>query len=584
MDRTHTNGELRKKDIKKEVILQGWVHRRRDHGGIIFIDLRDRYGLTQIVLDPKKIPDADKLRREFVIEVKGNVRERPNDMVNSKLETGEIEVESKSLKILNEAEVPPIEIEDWTEANEELRLKYRYLDLRRPVMQKNLLTRHNTAQAVREYLSSQNFMEIETPMFLKTTPGGAKVYKVPSRIHPGKFYALPESPQMYKQILMVAGCDRYFQLARCMRDEDLRADRQPEFTQIDIEMSFAEAEDIIAIVEGLMKNIFKTVLKKDLKIPFQRFTFHDAMLKYGSDKPDLRFGLELKNVSKIVKDCEFSIFTNALKKEDGIVSCLNAKGCGGFSRTEIEELIEVAKTYKLSGLAWAKVLNGKMESSITKYISEKIQKDLINVVDAKDNDLLLFAAEEFEKALFALGQVRLHVGKKLGLINKDEFKFCWVTEFPSFEKNDAGQWQARHHIFTAPMDEDMDLLEKKPGKVRAKAYDCVLNGTELGGGSVRIHRRDVQTRVLQVTGLKYEEAEKRFDFLLNAFRYGAPPHGGIAIGFDRLCALLCGLEDIREVIAFPKTKSAENPMDGSPQEWTSEFLKELSLKLDVVKK
>lgn len=583
--RTHTCGEITKREIKKEVKLCGWVNSRRDHGGIIFIDLRDRYGFTQIVLDPKKFPEADKLRREWCIQITGKVRTRPKDMENDKIKTGEIEIEVSSLKILNESEVPPFEVDDRIEANEELRLKYRYLDLRRPIMQEHLLVRHKAAQAAREYLSSENFLEIETPMLVKTTPGGARVFKVPSRTHPGKFYALPESPQMYKQLLMVSGCDRYFQLARCLRDEDLRVDRQPEFTQIDIELSFIDREDIYKNVEGLLKHVFKKVLSLDTKTPFQRLTYHEAMSRYGSDKPDLRFSLELVDMTETMKKSNFSIFKNVIDKK-GVVYCLNAKKCGKFSRTEIEELIDVAKVHHLSGLAWIKVEKGlKLESSIVKYIPDKLHKELIKSVKADEGDLLLFAAEQFEKALTALGEVRLHLGKKLKLINPKEYKFCWITDFPAFEFNqETNSWQAKHHIFTAPLDEDIKNIEKNPEKVRAKAYDIVLNGVEIGGGSIRINRRDIQTKMLQVTGLSYEEAEKKFDFLLNAFRYSAPPHGGIAIGFDRLCALLCGINDIREVIAFPKNKAAENPMDESPQSWTSEFLKELNLKLETVKK
>ncbi len=582
--RTHTCGELTKKEDKKEVSLCGWVNSRRNHGGIIFIDLRDRYGFTQVVLDPKKIPEAEKLRREWCIKVTGMVRPRPEGMTNTKLKTGEIEVNSTTLEILNESEVPPFEIDDRIEANEDLRLKYRYLDLRRPIMQERLLFRHKTAQATREYLSSQNFLEIETPLLVKTTPGGARVFKVPSRTHQGKFYALPESPQMYKQLLMVAGCDRYFQLARCLRDEDLRIDRQPEFTQIDVEMSFIDREDMYTLIEGLLQNIFKKVINKEIKLPFQRLTYQEAMSKYGSDKPDLRFNLELKEVTEIMKNSEFSIFKSTIEKK-GVVYCLNAKACGKFTRTEIEELIELAKIHHLPGLAWIKVEANKLESSIVKYVPEKVQKELIKAVDAKENDLLLFAADQFEKAVNALGQVRLHIASKLKLIDPKEYKFCWITDFPLFEWNqDINAWQAKHHIFTMPLEEDIKYLEKDPAKVRGKLYDIVLNGVEIGGGSIRIHRKDIQTKVLEVTGLSYEEAEKKFDFLLNAFRYGSPPHGGIAIGFDRLTALLCGINDIREVIAFPKNKSAENPMDDAPQDWTQEFLKELNLKLETIKK
>ena len=585
MFRTHTCGELTGKDVKKEITLSGWVNTRRDHGGIIFIDLRDRYGLTQIVLDPSKMPDANKLRREWVLKVTGVVRPRPEGMKNPKMITGEIEVETKSLEILNESDVPPFEIDDRIESvNEELRLKYRYLDLRRPLMQERLLIRHKAAQAAREYLSSEKFLEIETPMFVKTTPGGARVFKVPSRVHPGKFYALPESPQMYKQLLMVAGCDRYFQLARCLRDEDLRADRQPEFTQIDIEMSFIDQEDIYKIVEGLLKNIFKKAINVEIKVPFKRLNYEEAMTKYGSDKPDLRFDLEFVDVSDVMKNSEFTIFKSVIDNK-GVVYCLNAKDCSKFSRSEIEEMIEIAKNYHLSGLAWIKFENGKLESSIVKYLPEKVQKELIKTVNAKDGDLLLFAAEHFDKAVVALGEVRLHLGRKLKLIDPKIYNFSWITDFPIYEWNeDINSWQAKHHVFTSPLDEDIKYLEKDPGRVRAKAYDIVLNGVEIGGGSIRMHKRDIQTKMLEVTGLTYEEAEKKFDFLLNAFNFGCPPHGGIAIGFDRLNALLNGINDIREVIAFPKNKSSENPMDDSPQDWTPEFLKDLHLKLDVVKK
>ena len=588
MKRTHTCGELTKKNLQKEAVLCGWVQSRRDHGGLIFVDLRDRYGITQVVFDPSHNKQAHEaaqhLGREWVLQVTGHVRLRPQGMANANLVTGEIEVVSDHLEILNQSDVPPIEVEDKIETSEDLRLRYRYIDMRRPIMQKRMMLRYKTAQAVREYFAGQNFIEIETPFLVKTTPGGARVFKVPSRVHPGKTYTLPESPQIYKQLLMVAGYDRYFQLVKCLRDEDLRADRQPEFTQIDVEMSFVDEEDVQAVTEGMIKHIFKKILGVEVKLPLPRITYHDAMSKYGSDKPDLRFGLELVDVSKIVEHSDFSIFKSVIGKE-GKVFCLNAKGAGKFTRTEIEELIELAKTYKLPGLAWMKV-TGKnvLESSIVKYFQSNIQAQLIEATKAAEGDLLLFAADQYETAATGLGQVRLAVGKKLGLIKK-EMNFCWVTDFPLYEWNEeANGWQARHHIFTHPKQEDMNKLEEKPKEVRGKMYDLILNGVELGGGSIRIHRKDVQTRVCQVIGLSYEEAEKKYDFLLNAFKYGAPPHGGIALGFDRLIALMCGLNDIREVIAFPRNKAAENPMDGSPQEWTPEFLKELHLKLDIVKK
>ena len=585
--RSHICGGLTMEEINKKVVLCGWVYTRRDHGGIIFIDLRDRYGVTQLVFNPNTeyFKEADKLKREDVVQVEGTVKKRPKGMENKNMVTGDIEVFVDKLTVLNKSDVLPFDIEDRIDVNEEIRLKYRYLDLRRPIMQQRLLIRHKAAQAARSYLSSENFLEIETPLFVKTTPGGARVFKVPSRKHPGQFYALPESPQMYKQLLMVAGCDRYFQIARCLRDEDLRADRQPEFTQIDIEMSFIDREDIYKIIEDLLKEIFKNTINLGIKIPFQRLSYYEAMSKYGSDKPDLRFGLELQDVTNILKHSEFNIFKSVIDKK-GVVFCLNAKNCAGFSRGEIDKLAEIAKIYKLNGLAWLKVLkDSKLDGSIVKFLPEKVQKDLIKNTDAKENDLLLFAAEHFEKAVIALGEVRLHLGEKLKLINPKDYKFCWVTDFPSFEIDaETESWVAKHHIFTAPLDEDTNHIETNPEKVRSKAYDVVLNGVEIGGGSIRINKKDLQTRMLQVTGLAYEEAEKKFDFLLNAFKFSAPPHGGIAIGFDRLCALLCGINDIREVIAFPKNKSAENPMDSSPQEWTGNMLKELHLKLDIVKK
>jgi len=568
------------KDIGKTITLCGWVQVRRDHGGVIFVDLRDRYGLTQVVFDPKHNAgthkEAEHLGREWVLQVSGKVRARPAGMENPKMPTGAVELAVDKLVILNKAETPPIEIEDSVVAGEESRLRHRYLDLRRPVMQKQLLVRHKTAQTVRQFLSENSFVEIETPMFVKTTPGGARVFKVPSRVHPGKFYALPESPQMYKQLLMVAGFDRYFQIVRCMRDEDLRADRQPEFTQIDMEMSFIDEADIQGVVERLLQRIWKDVLGVSIKIPFERLSFHDAMMRFGSDKPDLRFGLEFVDVTKIAAKSGFSVFSSAVEKK-GIVLCLNAAG-SNFTRKDIDDFVELAKNSGLGGLAWARMAGGKLESSIVKYLSDGVQSELIKAAKAKDGDVLFFAAGEFEKTATALGVVRNEVGRRLKLI-KDGFRFCWVVDVPLFEMNEeTGKWQARHHIFTSPKDSDISKLEKAPAEVLAKAYDCVLNGVELGGGSIRVHSKEVQERTLQVTGLTYDDAVKKFDFLLNAFRFGAPPHGGIAIGFDRLCALMQGISDIREVIAFPKTKNAENPMDGSPQPWSEEWLRELGLR------
>ncbi len=581
--RTHSCGELTRKDLKKEIKLCGWVNSRRDHGGIIFIDLRDRYGFTQVVLDPKKIPEADKLRREWCIQISGSVRERPSGMENKKMITGEIEVEVKSLNILNESEVPPFEIDDRVEANEELRLKYRYLDLRRPIMQEHLLIRHKAAHAAREYLSSQGFLEIETPILVKPTPEGARDYLVPSRVNPGKFYALPQSPQLYKQILMVSGFDRYFQLARCLRDEDLRADRQPEHTQIDIEMSFAEEEDIFTVVEGLMESIFK-VKNMKIKTPFPRIPYKEAMEKYGSDKPDLRFNLEFIDVTKTVSNSDFEVFKSTINK-GGIVKCLNAINCSKFSRNDIDALIELAKRYHAKGMAWAKVEKGKLESSITKYLKEDIQKQLIKETKAKDGDLLLFVADQFKTACISLGQVRLAVAEKINIIPKDEYKFCWIVDFPLFAWNEEDKkWEPEHHPFCMPKKEHISLLDKDPGKVNATLYDLVLNGIELSSGSLRINKPEIQSKILSIIGIDKKEAERKFGFLIEAYKFGGPPHGGVGIGIDRIVAILCGVNDIREVIAFPKNKAAECPMDGSPSDIDQKQLKELNIKLDLVKK
>lgn len=578
--RTNSCGELTDKFVGKKVKICGWVNTRRDHGGVVFIDLRDRYGNTQLIFNPesKFFKEADKLRREDVISVEGVVRKRPKGMENPKIKTGYIEIKVENLEILNQSETPPIEIDNRTEASEELRLKYRYLDLRRPIMQERLLIRHKVVTSVREFMNSQNFLEIETPMLVKTTPGGARVFKVPSRVHPGKFYALPESPQLYKQLLMVSGCDRYYQLARCLRDEDLRADRQPEFTQVDIEMSFIDVEDIQKVIEGLLKHAFKNALKMDIKTPFQIISYEESMERFGSDKPDLRFSLELKDVTKEVKKSDFSVF-----KEAEMVKCLCVENGAKFSRKDIDELESFVRIYKAKGLAYFKVQNKKLESSIAKYFKDDVQREIIKKTSAKEGDLLLFIADSADVVYSSLGALRIEIGKKLNLYNPKEFKFCWVVDFPLYEMVD-GKWEAKHHIFSMPKSEDMKYLESNPSKVRGKLYDIVLNGVEIGGGSIRIHKKEIQTKVLKIIGLSYEEAQKKFDFLLDAFQYGAPPHGGIALGLDRAVALMCGLNDIREVIAFPKNKAAENPMDGSPQDWMPSQLKELNIKLDVNKK
>ena len=589
MKRTHTCGELSEKQNGKEVTLQGWVDTRRDHGGLIFVDLRDRYGITQIVLDPKSegFGDAAHLRREDCIQVSGKVRIRPEGMSNKKMPTGGIEVyASEELLILNKSEVPPMEIDDRSMASEDVRMKYRYLDLRRPTMQKRLILRHKLAQIVRNYLSHNNFIEVETPLLVRATPEGARDYLVPSRVHPGKFYALPQSPQLYKQLLMVAGMDRYFQLARCLRDEDLRADRQPEFTQIDLEMSFIDQEDIYLMMEGLIKDMFKEI-DVPVKPPFPRMTYTEAMDRYGSDKPDIRFGIELVNVADIAKDSDFEVFKAAISG-GGTVKAINAKGCAAFSRKDIEELTAFVAIYKAKGLAWMKVNDqGKLESSVTKFFSDKVQQQLIKHLKTEKGDLLLFVADHKRNIVdTALGQLRLHLGDRLGLRNPDEYRFLWVYDFPLFEYDeDMQRHVAVHHPFTSPVDDDVKFLDTHPEKIRAKAYDLALNGTEIGGGSIRIHKREVQQKIFRILGIGAEEAERKFGFLLEAFKYGAPPHGGLAFGFDRLTAIMAKVPgtDIMEVIAFPKNKAAESPMDGCPSETDPEQLKELNIKVDMPK-
>ncbi|MDD4878530.1 MAG: aspartate--tRNA ligase [Candidatus Nanoarchaeia archaeon] len=585
--RTHTCGELRKKDIKKEVVLEGWVQSRRDHGGVIFIDLRDRYGLAQAVFDPSHNKDvhkkAEHLGREFVLRVKGKLRDRKEGMINPNMPTGEVELLADELDILNESETPPMEIDDRKLPNEEVRLKYRYLDLRRPSMQEKIILRHNVVQAVRESLNSRGFLEIETPLLVKPTPEGARDYMVPSRVNPGKVYALPQSPQLYKQILMVSGFDRYYQIARCLRDEDLRADRQPEFTQIDLEMSFPTQEQIFEVIEGTVKHIFEKTKGIKLKTPFERITYHDAMERFGCDKPDMRFGLEIADITDIANKSEFSVFKNVIAKS-GKVKCLCVKKCD-FSRNKMDELIEFVKTNKAQGMAWAKMQNGKLESSIVKYLNDNVQKEIIAKAKAADGDMLMFVADKPKVVCSALAALRNLLGKELKLYKEDEFKFAWVVDFPLFEYNeDTEKLEPAHHMFTMPNAATIKYLESEPAKVIAECYDLVLNGIELGSGSIRIHRKDIQERVMKAMGIKEAEAEKKFGFLLEAFRYGAPPHGGIALGLDRVCALMTGTNDIREVIAFPKNKAAECPMDSCPSDISDKELKEVHLKWDLVKK
>jgi len=581
MYRTHTCGELTSKNIGKIVSLAGWVHSRRDHGGVIFIDLRDRHGFSQIVFDPSHSnathSSAEHIGREFVISVKGKVRHRPKGMVNKKLPTGEIEVLVDKLDIISKAQVPPIEIDDRTEANEDVRLKYRYLDLRRPLMQHRILMRHKAAQAARDYLNKHGFLEIETPILVKSTPEGARDYIVPSRVNPGKFYALPQSPQLYKQLLMIAGFDRYYQLARCLRDEDLRQDRQPEHTQIDIEMSFVEPDDVMELVEGCCKHLLEVIAGKKETKPFKRITHAEAMDKYGSDKPDLRFGMELADVTEIVKKSEFRVFTQAKQ-----VKCIVAEK--DFSRNEIDNLINWATENGAKGLAWMKVTNAGLDSSIVKFFSKEIQKSLLLKTKAKKGSVIFFIADKPKVVAEVLGKLRCELARRMNLINPTEFKFCWITDFPLFEWNEEdNKWTYSHHPFVMPVREHIKFIENNPEKAYGQLYDLVLNGVELGTGSIRINDPELQQKVFKVIGINEKEVKNKFGFLLDAYKYGAPVHGGIGWGFDRTVALMLGLNDIREVIAFPKNKKAECPMDGSPSEVDEKQLKELHIRTDKIK-
>ncbi len=584
MRRTHYCGQLRADHVGQDVVLMGWVQRRRDHGGVIFVDLRDRDGITQVVFNPdvsaQAHAKAEILRNEFVLGVKGKVEKRPEGMANPDLKTGEIEVMASELKIFNRAQTPPFMIEDHVDVTENIRLANRHIDLRRPGLQKNIIMRHKAAAAIRNYLNANGFLDIETPFLTKSTPEGARDYLVPSRVNPGMFYALPQSPQLFKQILMISGFDRYYQIVRCFRDEDLRADRQPEFTQVDLEMSFVGEEDIMAVAEGLVSAVFREVLGVDLKTPFPRMTYAHAMDKYGLDKPDLRFGLALEDISDIVSQSGFKVFADAVKK-GGIVKALNAKGCEGFTRKEIDEFTQFVNVYRAKGLAWIKVRENEWQSPITKFFSEKEKQELAKRLDMAPGDLVFFVADQAKITNEALGHLRNHLAKKLGLMDDRRFEFLWVTHFPLLEYDETEKrFQALHHPFTAPMEDDYDKLESNPLAVNSRAYDLVLNGSEIGGGSIRIHQKELQIRVLEALGLKKEEYEEKFGFLLSALDSGAPPHGGLAFGFDRLMTILCGGGSIREVIAFPKTQKGACLLTNAPNAVSRAQLKELSLKLD----
>jgi aspartyl-tRNA synthetase len=585
MKRTHTCGELREKDKGAFVTLQGWVSTTRDHGGVMFIDMRDRYGITQTVFQPGKkelFKAAEELRREDCIEVHGEVTLRKEDMINPGLATGKIDVIASELIVLNKSKTPPIEIDDRKLASEDVRMKYRYLDLRRPQMQHALKVRHDAMLAARKCMNDMGFLEITTPMLVKSTPEGARDYIVPSRLHPGRFYALPQSPQLYKQLLMVAGCDKYFQFAVCCRDEDLRTDRQPEFMQIDAEMSFPELEDIYRVGENIMKACFKGGINYDVKTPFVRIPYKEAIEKYGHDSPEIRFDLFLSDITELVKESDFDVLKKIISS-GGIVKCVNPEK--DFSRKELDNYIEFCQQHGAKGMAWMKVTKDGLESNIAKYFNPELQKKIIKKVGAKPGSYLFIIADSYKMTHHVLWKLRLKLGDDLKLYNPKEFKFCWITDFPLFEWNEEeDKWDPAHHLFCMPMEDDLKYLETDPGKVFCTQYDLAMNGIELLSGSIRINRSDIQERVMKVIGLTQDDVKKKFGFLLDAFEYGAPPHGGFAFGFDRVIALMLGTNDIREVIAFPKNKNAESIMDGSPSDVSDRQLKELHIKKDFVKK
>ena len=591
MKRTHMCGELRLSDAGQTVTVNGWVDRVRDNGGVLFLLVRDRAGIVQCTFDKSVnaglFDIAFTCRTEFVVAVRGKLVARDAAAINKKMPTGEVEIIAEDIRILSRAETTPFEIDDNKEVGDQVRLKYRYLDLRRPSMQKNLMLRHRVMQVARNYFDEQGFIEIETPMLTKSTPEGARDYLVPSRVHPGKFYALPQSPQQYKQLLMLAGMDRYIQITRCFRDEDLRADRQPEFTQIDLEMSFVEQDDVIAVNEGFLQRVFKEVLDIDIQLPLPRLTWREAMDRFGSDKPDTRFGFEIRDISDIAANCGFGVFKGAIEA-GGTVRLININGYADkFPRKEIDKLADFVKTYRAKGLAWMKLAaDGTMTSSFAKFLTEEEIAAIKARADMHENDVLFVVADASEQtALVSLGALRCELAKRLGLARKDDFKLLWVTEFPQFEySEEEDRLVAMHHPFTAPMDEDIPLLDTDPAKVRAKAYDIILNGCELGGGSIRIHDPELQTKMFEALGFTEARAKEQFGHLITAFSYGAPPHGGLAYGLDRLCMLLAGLDSIRDVIAFPKVQNASDLMMSCPDVVDDKQLDELSIAVTRVEK
>ncbi|MCP4022739.1 MAG: aspartate--tRNA ligase [Desulfobacteraceae bacterium] len=583
MKRTHDCSELRDTDIGQEVVLMGWVQHRRDHGGVIFVDLRDREGITQVVFNPTVSEavhgKAQEIRNEYVLGIKGKVEARPDDMINSNMVTGAVEILVEELRIFSQAQTPAFQIEDRVEASENIRLKYRHLDLRRPQLKNNILARHKASMAIRNYLDNNGFIDIETPFLTKSTPEGARDYLVPSRVNQGQFYALPQSPQLFKQLLMISGFDRYYQIVRCFRDEDLRADRQPEFTQIDMELSFVNESQIVEIAEGMIKNIFKAVLDIDLEPPFPQMTYDEAISRFGLDRPDLRFGLELVDVSDIVEKASFKVFASVVQK-GGLVKAINAKGCATFTRKQIDGLTDYAAVYRAKGLAWIKIKDGgEWQSPIAKFFTDEEKDALRNRLDMEVGDIIFFVADQAKITNEALGQLRNELGRMLNLISDDVFEFTWVTHFPMFEYDETEKrYQALHHPFTAPQEEDIDKLDTDPLQANSRAYDLVLNGIEIGGGSIRIHSTKLQEKVLNCLGIDEKEAHEKFGFLLEALSSGAPPHGGIAFGLDRLIMILCKEDSIRNVIAFPKTQKATCLLTDAPSNAASTQLQELAIK------